>query len=109
MTNKPDAGRIMYRVVCPLGQKTVSGITPAPRLDTLEGKTICELWNMLFRGDMLFSELEGLLSEQYPGITFVSHNQFGYTHGGHEEETISQLAAKLASHGCDAVISSVGG
>jgi len=107
--NDPDAAEIKYRVVCPLGRETVQGITLAPRLDTLEGKTVCELWNMLFRGDMLFSELERLLAEQYPGVKFVGPDQFGYTHGGHEEETMASLADNLAKHGCDAVVSSVGG
>ncbi len=98
-----------FEVLWPLGEKTKLAIQPAPRLDTLEGKTIGELSDMLFRADILFSELEKLLSEQYPGIRFVNYEDFGCTHGGQEEATIASLPEKLVQNHCDAVISAVGG
>jgi hypothetical protein len=98
-----------YEVVWPLGRKASRMIQPGPRLDTLEGKTICEVWNMLFKGDLLFSELESLIKERYPGVRFVPPEEFGFTRGGQEESTMASLADNLARHGCDAVISSVGG
>ena len=39
-----------YSVVWPRSEKTVPVSALAPRLETLEGKTICQLWDYLFRG-----------------------------------------------------------
>ena len=102
-------GESEFEVLWPLGAKSGRAINPAPRLQTLEGKTIGELSNNLFRADILFSELERLLSERYPGIRFVNYDEFGCIHGGQEEATISSLPEKLAQSHCDAVISAVGG
>ena len=99
----------VFEVVWPLGEKAMKTIKPVPRPATLEGKTIGELSNMLFHADVLFAELEKLLSTRYPGVRFVNYEEFGYTHGGQEEATIASLPAKLAYNRCDAVISAVGG
>ena len=44
----------VYKVVSPLGEPVTKMITMAPRLNTLEGKTIGEIWNGGFRGDESF-------------------------------------------------------
>ena len=98
-----------YDVVFPLGIQTSSQVKLAPRLDTLSGKTICELWDNVFRGDAVHKELEAHLSEQYPGIRFVSYDEFGNTHGVGEEEVLTSLPEKLRKNHCDAVISAIGG
>ena len=54
----------------------------APRLDTLAGKTIAQLWDELFKGDVVFELLEEGLKKRYPGVKFVSWREFGSTHGG---------------------------
>ncbi len=97
-----------HEVVWPLGKGRTQRIDPVPRLDTLESKTICELWNWNFRGDVVFSKLEELLSKRYPSVKFVSYKEFGNTHGGHEEATMASLPDTLSLKGCDAVISAVG-
>ena len=51
-------GREIYRVVWPRGASTVQASDVAPRLSTLEGKTIGQLWDYLFRGDEIFPILE---------------------------------------------------
>ena len=53
----PD-GRETYRVVWPRGAKAVQATDVAPRLSTLDGKTIGQLWDDLFRGDEIFPILE---------------------------------------------------
>ena len=102
-------GELGYEVVYPLGRETTRAVRPKTRLDTLEGKTICELWNDLYRGDMIFPMLEELLSKRYPGVKFVSYKEFGLTHGTEEDATIAALADNLSQKGCDAVISGLGG
>lgn len=98
-----------YDVVWPLGKKAVGSIVAAPRLDTLESKTIGLLWNYLYRGDRCFAILEELLRERYPGIAFISYVQFGNTHGKRETEVLDALPERLAEFGCDAVLSGMGG
>ena len=97
-----------YEVVWPRGRRA-EGITPlAKRLDTLEGKTVCELWEWAFRGDEMFVVIEKELAKRYPGIKFVNYSVFGSTHGFKESELIASLPDLLHKHGCDAVISGVG-
>jgi hypothetical protein len=77
----------------------------APRLDTLEGKTVAQLWDELFKGDIVFELLEEGLRKRYPGINFVSWREFGSTHGGREREVLAALPARLKELGVDAVVS----
>ena len=76
----------------------------ARRLDTLEGKTIAQLWDFLFRGDEVFDLLEEGLKAKFPGVRFLSWREFGNTHGSDEREMIAALPARLKSLGVDGVI-----
>lgn len=97
-----------YRVLWPKGEKTIE-ITPlAGRLDSLEGKTVCQLWDYLFRGDEIFALLEEELGARYPGINFVSYEEFGSTHGEDETKILEELPGRLKALGVDAVISGMG-
>ena len=77
----------------------------APRLDSLEGKTVAQLWDQLFKGDVVFELLEEGLKARYPGIKFISWRDFGSTHGGEEKEVLAALPQRLKALGVDAVIS----
>jgi hypothetical protein len=77
----------------------------APRLASLEGKTVAQLWDQLFKGDVVFELLEEALRKQFPGIKFVSWREFGSTHGGEEKEALAALPRRLKELGVDAVIS----
>ncbi|MGB8363978.1 MAG: hypothetical protein ACLQUZ_08545 [Rhizomicrobium sp.] len=97
-----------FDVVWPRSQRTV-GVRPlAPRLETLEGKKVAQLWDFLFRGDEVFSVLEEGLAETYGGIEFVSWREFGNTHGEDEAKILAGLPARLKQLGVDAVISGMG-
>ena len=67
----------------------------AKRLDTLEGKTIAQLWDFVFRGDEVFARSKRGSSERYPNIRWVSYKEFGNTHGGDEREVRRRAAATL--------------
>ena len=97
-----------YSVVWPRGEKTVDVAELAPRLDTLEGKTVCQLWDYLFRGDEIFPMLEEEMTRRYPGIKFVRYSEFGSTHGDEEREILENLPKRLEELGADAVISGMG-
>jgi len=95
----------LQRVVWPRGRKTVAVKAVAPRLSTLEGKTIAELWDDLFRGDEIFPVLREALRARFPGVRFVGYETFGSTHGAREHEVVTRLPERLREHGVDAVIS----
>ncbi|MBI2909312.1 MAG: hypothetical protein HYX92_16835 [Chloroflexi bacterium] len=95
-----------YAVVWPLGKSAYETVPLAARASDLKGKTVCEVWDFLFRGEEIFSLLRESLS--FPGIRFVDYTVFGNTHGTKEREVIAHLPELLRQHGCDAVISGVG-
>ena len=97
-----------YEVVWPRGKRPMETFHFAKRLDTLEGKTVCALWDWIFRGEQIFPAIEKELAKRYPGIRFVSYETFGSTHGGKEAETLAALPDKLKQNKCDAVISGIG-
>jgi hypothetical protein len=94
-----------YEVVWPRGPKTVSVAELAPRLQTLDGAVVGELWDDLFRGDEIFPALRDELGQRFPGIRFVEYSVFGATHGAEEQHSMSQLPRRIAEHGVRAVIS----
>jgi len=98
----------IYQVVWPRGQKTINTISLSKRLDTLKGKTIGLLWDYVFRGEEIFSIIQNRLSMKFPGINFVSYDNFGNIHDKDEARVLAELPAKLEKYGCDAVISAVG-
>jgi hypothetical protein len=79
----------------------------AKRLDTLTGKTVCELWDWVFRGDEVFEILEEELKKRYPGIKFISYKEFGSIDTTNEANVLSALPDYLRKQGCHAVISGV--
>ena len=97
-----------FSVVWPRGEKTVAVSDLAPRLDTLNGKTVCQLWDYLFRGDEIFPMVEAELAKRFEGIRFVPFSEFGSTHGDEEREILENLPRRLHELGADAVISGMG-
>ncbi|MFH1603598.1 MAG: hypothetical protein ABIH03_06800 [Pseudomonadota bacterium] len=77
----------------------------APRLDTLAGRKIAQLWDELFKGDEVFALLEEGLKAHFPDISFVSWREFGSTHGAIEKDVLLRLPQRLKQLGVDAVIS----
>ena len=102
----------VYEVVSPVRASSIRIKPVAPSLDTLEGKTICELWNNVFHGDITFPVIRETLAKKYPGIKFVPYPKLVRTHGPNEKaerEALAALPAKLKEMGCDGVISGNGG
>jgi hypothetical protein len=103
-----NMGENSYAALWPRGEKTLTIEPLAPRLDTLEGKTVAFLWDYLFRGDEIFPILESELSAAFPGMKFVGYSTFGSTHGSEEAEIIADLPNTLAEHKVDAIVSGMG-
>ena len=94
-----------YEALWPRAPKQMQQRQIAARLGTLEGKTVAQLWDYLFRGDQIFALLEEGLRARYPGIRFVSWREFGSTHGGEEKAALAELPRQFKERGVDAVIS----
>lgn len=98
----------LYEVLWPRGRRTMETANLARRLDTLEGKTICEVSNRGFHSDESFPFLEKALTKRYPGIKFVTYDNFGRIDGADEKKVNAQLPDALREHQCDAVIAGNG-
>jgi hypothetical protein len=97
-----------------LGRPAVEPTPPATRLDTLEGKTICEIYNGGFNGEISFPIIEQMLKERYPGLKIVPHSEFPLTTINafwpeRKIETLQAVRSAIIKYGCDAVITGNGG
>ena len=97
-----------YAVVWPSSKRKSAAKTLAPRLESLDGKTIAELWDYVYRGNEIYGWLEEGLKERFPGIRFINWSEFGCTHGKDEHAFLSKLPQRLKELGADAVISAIG-
>ncbi|MCW5603815.1 MAG: hypothetical protein KIT18_04630 [Burkholderiales bacterium] len=99
-------------VVSPLGQEAVRQAGAAPRLDSLNGKTIGEFWNGVFKGDQTFPVIRRLLLQKFPDLKVIPFTEFphapGSDHPSKQRELARQMAVLAREKGCDAVISGNG-
>jgi len=98
-----------HEVVSPLGEPVVNRITMAPRLNTLGGKTIGEIWNGGFRGDESFPMIERMLQERFPTVKLIPFTEFPLVtiaslHPERKEKTLQVLRDKMKEKSCDAAI-----
>ena len=94
-----------YEAYWPRGARQQKTRALAPRLDTLEGKTVAQRWDDLFKGDEVFALLEEGLKQRYPDVKFVSWKEFGSSAGKDEREVVAALPKRFKELGVDAVIS----
>jgi hypothetical protein len=98
--------------VSPLGFEAVEEVGAAPRLDTLDGKTVGEFWNGVFKGDQTFPVIRRLLEARFPSVKIVPFTEFphapGSDHPAQQRELAQRMAALAQEKGCDAVISGNG-
>ena len=97
-----------YEVVWPRSRRQARFKPLAARLDTLEGKTVAQLWDYLYLGDAVFTLLEEALKARFRGLRFVSWREFGSTHGKDERKILASLPQRLQELGVDAAISAIG-
>lgn len=94
-----------YEVLWPRAPRQMQQRALAPRLNSLEGKTVAQLWDYLFKGDEVFELLEEGLKARFPGVRFVSWREFGSTHGDEEKDALAALPKRFKEMGVDAVLS----
>ena len=97
-----------YDVLWPLGRRAVTHCAAAPRLHDLNGKIVCELWDVIFRGETIYPLVRDYLRRCYPEIKFVEYSHFGNVYGPYEKQVVAGLPELLRSHDADAVIIGIG-
>lgn len=102
----------VFAVVCPVGQSVVEPIEQAPRLSTLDGKTIAIVGGS-FMASVTHPELKRLISEEYPTATVYVLGEIGsagvFPGPGIRRKSVEVFQSRLKELGIDAVISGNGG
>jgi len=103
-----------YEVVSPLGEPVIKERRMGRYLDTFNGKTVCEIWNEEFRGEITLSLVREALKKQYPDVNIIPYTEFpGSTINRQTTEemkkTLEAMRVAILEKGCDAVITAEGG
>ena len=101
-----------YAVVSPVGQSSVEMISQAPRLGTLEGKTIAVV-GVSFMTHVTHPEIKNLIKQHYPTARVILLEEIGiagpYPAPGVTRKAKEEFQTKLIEMKVDAVISGNGG
>ena len=97
-----------YAVVSPEPAIFDLPLTFTEGISDLSGKTVCHLWDGLFRGDELFAIIADALRQRFPGVNIIDHTAFGTTHGPDEAEVLRALPAKIKKLNAHVAISGLG-
>ena len=99
-------------VLSPVGEETIKHKAVAPPLAKIEGMTIGEVWNGVYKGNETFPILREFLKERFPGIKIIPYTEFPANYGGEtrkEQQEAARRIAELAKEkGCDAIITGNG-
>ncbi len=90
----------ILEVYDPTGAMEISQIH-APRLNSLAGKTICELSDDTWQAHRVLPEIRKLLAEKFPSAKFIPYTEFPMGNTGIDSEKTADL---LVKKGCQAVI-----
>ena len=103
---------IEYSVVCPVGFSTIKSIDMAPRLKTLNGKTIAIVGDD-FMYNITHPELKRLIEANYPSAKVILYDELPiagpYPAPGIKRQGTEEFRRRLAELKVDAVIAGNGG
>lgn len=112
VTALAPAAEAVYSVVAPVGKQTVGMIAQAPRLGTLDGKTIAVVGGS-FMASVTHPEIKRLILENYPRARVILLGEIGaagvYPAPGVTRRAKEEFQQRLREMGVDAVISGNGG
>ncbi len=101
-----------YAVVSPVGRSMVTHIDQAPRLTTLDNKTIA-IVGVSFMAHVTHPELKRIIEENYQNVTVLLTDVMGYAGPyagmGIDREQAKAFKQKLIDYHVDAVICGNGG
>lgn len=97
-----------HDVVSPLGRLTAETLDQHRGLQTLNGRKVALVWDLLFSGDKMMEEIQAFLLEKYPEVEFIGWDNFENVHGPDERRVVKELPDRLRELGADAAIIGVG-
>jgi hypothetical protein len=101
------------RVISPAGLPLSATNRVSRHLDTLDGKTIGEVYNNHFKGEQMFHIYRRLFRERFPGVKIIPYSEFPTVYVGgdpaSQKKTARDVAALAKEWGCDALITGNGG
>ncbi len=100
-TGQPAGGPGALEVYDPTGAIEVTELFSA-RLDSLEGKTICEVSDQMWEADRTFELIRQLLQQQYPTAKIIPWTEFPEAAGSGAD--VADMGTKLKEAGCQAAI-----
>ena len=101
------------RVISPEGLPFAATENLSRHIDTLEGKTIGEVYNNHFKGELMFHTYRRLFKKKFPGVKVIPFSEFPTVFVGGDPEsqkkTAREIAALAKERRCDAIITGNGG
>ena len=99
--------------ISPIGLPRTQDTGIAPRLASLEGMTIGEVYNHHFKGDQMFGLYRELLKQRFPGVRIIPYTELPASFVGGDPATHRRVAQEVATRakemGCNALITGNGG
>jgi len=100
-------------VISPVGLQGGEKRNISRRLETLNGKTVCEVYNNHFKGEQMFGIYRRLLKDRYDNVKVIPYTEFPLVFVGgdaaSQRSAAREVAALAKEKGCDALISGNGG
>jgi hypothetical protein len=100
-------------VISPEGLQLRASNRASCHLDTLEGKTIGEVYNNHFKGEQMFGVYRRLFKERFPGIKIIPYDKFPIVYVGgdpvSQKQTAQDIARLAKEWEVDAIITGNGG
>ena len=101
------------KVISPEGLPLSATRTVSRPLDDLTGKTIGEVYNNHFKGELMFRTYRRVLEQKYPGIRIIPYDEFPIVYVGGDAASQKRVAKEIAAiakeKGCHAIITGNGG
>ena len=100
-------------VISPEGLPLGATKNVSQHLGTLDGKTIGEVYNNHFKGELMFQTYRRLFREKFKGVKIIPYDEFPIVYVGGDPESQKRIAKEIAAiakdKGCDAIITGNGG
>ena len=100
-------------VISPEGLPLGATKNVSQHLGTLDGKTIGEVYNNHFKGELMFQTYRRLFREKFKGVKIIPYDEFPIVYVGGDPESQQRIAKEIAAiakdKGCDAIITGNGG
>ena len=100
-------------VISPEGLPQEGARNISRHLDSLDGKTIGEVYNNHFKGELMFRTYRSQFSKKFKNVKVIPFDEFPIVYVGgdpaSQKKIAKQVAALAKERGCDALITGNGG